>query len=82
MSAAVLIDAMPIAMLFAGQTSSGRAYRGCIASAHVHRVPNVLARRGMRWISALPKARPSVSRLLTCVGRGIILTVLVAPIAL
>ena len=39
-------------MLFdSGQTYSGRAYRDCIASAHAHRVPIVLAGRGMRWSS-------------------------------
>ena len=43
---------MPVDMLFdSGQTYSGRAYRDCIASAHTHRVPIVIARRGMRWTS-------------------------------
>jgi competence protein ComEC len=35
-----------------GQSYSGRAYRDCIASAHAHRVPIVVARRGMRWSSS------------------------------
>jgi competence protein ComEC len=47
-----IIDAMPVRMLFdSGQTYSGRAYRDCIASARVHSVRIVLARRGMRWTS-------------------------------
>jgi competence protein ComEC len=43
---------MPVGMMFdSGQTYSGRAYRDCIASARVHQVPVVIARRGMRWTS-------------------------------
>ncbi len=39
-------------MLFdSGQTYSGRAYSDCIASAHKHHVPIIIARRGVRWIS-------------------------------
>jgi competence protein ComEC len=49
---APIIDAMPVALIFdSGQQYSGRAYRDCIASAHAHRVPIVLARRGMQWVS-------------------------------
>lgn len=41
---------MPVAVLYdSGQTYSGRAYRDCIASALAHRVPIVIARRGMQW---------------------------------
>jgi hypothetical protein len=43
---------MPVAMIFdSGQTYSGRAYRDAIAAAHAHRIPVLLARRGMRWSS-------------------------------
>jgi beta-lactamase superfamily II metal-dependent hydrolase len=43
---------MPVATLFdSGQTYSGRAYSDCIASAHAHNVPIILARRGMQWPS-------------------------------
>lgn len=39
-------------MLFdSGQSYGGRAYRDCIASAHAHHVPVIIARRGMRWSS-------------------------------
>lgn len=39
-------------MIFdSAQTYSGRAYRDCIATAHKHSVPILLARRGMRWTS-------------------------------
>ena len=49
---APIIDAMPVEMLFdSGQTYNGRAYYDCIASAHTHHVPIIIARRGMRWIS-------------------------------
>ena len=47
-----IIEAMPVGMLLdSGQTYSGRAYRDCIAATHAHRVPVVLARRGMSWRS-------------------------------
>lgn len=47
-----IIEALPVRMMFdSGQTYDGRAYRDCIASAHAHGVPIVLARRGMRWAS-------------------------------
>jgi hypothetical protein len=47
-----MVDALTVAMLFdSGQTYSGQAYRDCIASARTHRVPIVVARRGMRWDS-------------------------------
>lgn len=47
-----IIEALTVRMLFdSGQSYNGRAYRDCIASAHAHRVPVVLARRGMRWTS-------------------------------
>ena len=40
-------------MIFdSGQAYSGRAYRDAIAEAHLHDVPVVLARRGMRWTSS------------------------------
>jgi competence protein ComEC len=43
---------MPVGVIFdSGQTYSGRAYRDCIAAAQAHRVPIVVARRGMRWSS-------------------------------
>jgi beta-lactamase superfamily II metal-dependent hydrolase len=43
---------MLISTLFdSGQTHGGRAYRDCIASAHMHHVPIVIARRGTRWSS-------------------------------
>jgi beta-lactamase superfamily II metal-dependent hydrolase len=39
-------------MIFdSGRTYSRRAYRDVIAAAHSHRIPVVLARRGMRWTS-------------------------------
>ncbi len=51
-SAAPIINAMPVGMIFdSGQTYGGRAYRDAIAAAHSHAVPVVLARRGMRWTS-------------------------------
>jgi hypothetical protein len=43
---------MPVDLLFdSGQTYGGRAYRDCIASAHAHHVPIVIAQRGMQWSS-------------------------------
>src|SRR5664280_164422 len=43
---------MPVHILFdSGQRYEGRAYRDCIAAAWSHRVPVVIARRGMRWSS-------------------------------
>ena len=39
------------AILDSGQSYGGRAYRDCIAAAHAHRVPVVIARPGMRWSS-------------------------------
>jgi beta-lactamase superfamily II metal-dependent hydrolase len=43
---------MPVGVLYdSGQTYNGRAYRDCIASAHAHAVPIVIARRGMHWSS-------------------------------
>jgi competence protein ComEC len=43
---------MPVAMIFdSGQTYAGRAYRDAVTAAHVHSVPIVLARQGMRWSS-------------------------------
>ncbi len=51
-------------MLFdSGQTYGGRAYRDCVASAHRHHVPIVIARRGMRWSS----------------GDGVVRRILLAP---
>jgi competence protein ComEC len=48
-----ILDAMPVGVILdSGQSYSGRAYRDCIASAHAHRVPIVVARRGMRWSSS------------------------------
>jgi competence protein ComEC len=47
-----IIEAMPVHILFdSGQRYEGRAYRDCIAAAWSHRVPVVIARRGMRWSS-------------------------------
>ena len=52
-AAAPIINAMPVGMIFdSGQAYAGRAYRDAMAAAHSHGVPVVLARRGMRWISA------------------------------
>ena len=43
---------MPVGMIFdSGQAYRGRAYRDCIAFAHAHHVPIVLATRGMSWRS-------------------------------
>lgn len=43
---------MPVGVIFdSGQIYAGRAYHDAIAAAHIHRVPVVLARRGMRWRS-------------------------------
>jgi competence protein ComEC len=51
-AAAPIISAMPVGMIFdSGQAYSGRAYLDAMAAARSHRVPVVLARRGMRWIS-------------------------------
>jgi competence protein ComEC len=51
-SAAPILDAMPVGMIFdSGQTYNGRAYRDAMAAARSHRVPVTLARRGMRWSS-------------------------------
>src|SRR5581483_4256821 len=45
-----IVDAMPVdAILDSGQSYSGRAYRDCIAAAHAHRIPIVIAEPGMRW---------------------------------
>jgi competence protein ComEC len=47
-----IIEALPVDLLFdSGQTYGGRAYRDCIASAHAHHVPIVIAQRGMQWSS-------------------------------
>jgi len=47
-----IIEALPVDLLFdSGQTYGGRAYRDCIASAHAHHVPIVIAKRGMQWSS-------------------------------
>ena len=44
--------ALPVALLLdSGQSYGGRPYRDCLASAHRHHVPIVIARRGMRWSS-------------------------------
>jgi len=37
------------AILDSGQSYGGRAYRDCIAAAHAHRVPIVVADPGIRW---------------------------------
>jgi competence protein ComEC len=51
-SAAPIINAMPVGMIFdSGQAYTGRAYRDAMAAAHSHAVPIILARRGMRWTS-------------------------------
>jgi competence protein ComEC len=50
--AAPIVNAMPVGMIFdSGQAYNGRAYRDAMEAVHVHRVPVVLARRGMRWAS-------------------------------
>jgi competence protein ComEC len=47
-----IVEEMPVRMIFdSGQTYGGRAYRDAIAAAHLHRIPIVLARRGMKWSS-------------------------------
>ena len=47
-----IIEAMPVGMIYdSGQTYGGRAHRDAIAEARAHRVPVVIARRGMRWSS-------------------------------
>jgi competence protein ComEC len=50
--AAPIINAMPVGMIFdSGQPYAGRAYRDAMAAAGSHRVPVVLARRGVQWTS-------------------------------
>jgi competence protein ComEC len=50
--AAPIIDAMPVRMVFdSGQAYGGRAYNDALREARTHRVPVIVAQRGIRWAS-------------------------------